>query len=755
MRIKNCDKKWILGSQMINFFASLFRSPVREPAPVKIRWWKAHSWQLPDGACVNLLCNNVGDIHYESIQANGITNRSRIPTPPKLSFYQCIAHLKILKPNILPDGTVEFLAAIKEAKSQFDSEIVVNDDKWALTLVDSGTISINPMTWCGHACLLVEGTSNGYFFTTLIHLVKSKTIVDGHEMGNVVLKINTTCNPNKLKQFRLKINKKSVTWVRSRIAVQQIFQKVVFTISEQNHGRPQIPMDLRGQGSILVKEGVRIDCLDPASNRIVRRIAKPHNCFTYLRSILKLAGIKLWKPRGTQFVVSPYDSIGERTQFPTSCEVVKVRCFLFQKLISIDIDITQDMHHSELWYIIPDDRAAEHGFTAVIDDITFSSSDVKVTKTHVNRRFPNERSPKKRDTKIDISAIIAEKVKLSSKAFFDIVQALRTCKMPRNDVPVIVEPFPLIEGNAKSFLEIELGIDPEHWVVTLNKDKAIIIEGIENGQFFVKKVSFDGATKRCNLEQITNFDNFQMDNESLSFGRSKSEVQKMLTKIESEIAREMAPHDNPISVEAVVPSNADAPASADIAPSQENELNGLRIAYLMGYRLESRAARALKSASDVLSEAGIFLQTFTDIWAEVIQASTCERVLIKCIFIRGLFEETIDVTQEIYYDLQRQKLPGRWQASTWDEMNLSGNPERIAAVVDVPFLRENNFFQVPQTVLPLKVPNKGVINLDITYILGRKLSADRLMEQILGYLWKMNKLEFYASRLWNQLFSNT
>lgn len=705
---------------MINAIASLFGFPrhLSEPAlPAPIVWHCLHTWKFPDESTVKLLYSNAQKLKY-AYTKNGFTKEGAIECPNNgTSIAECIEHLKCLRPNVLPDCSVEFVATISEAPSQFDPNVQVNDDQWAITLADIGTrVITNPLTWNGHACLVVEGTVNGYYFNTLVHLVMSKNgvLIDGHKMGTVVLKINTTCNRKKIPQlFPYEVYHNSVTWVRKRTVVQKMLQKVAYTISEQNQGRPQIPMNLRGQGSVFVNDMVRVRALDPATNGITTHIAHPHNCFTYLREIIKIAEIFLWNPKkflNLQIAATPCDFIGARTKFPTSCEKVKVRCSLFKGLVHVDLDITCELHHNRsLWQVLKDDKPI------LVENIQFLPIAVEVPKTIIQMRASGENFKK------DITDIVKYKFENEWGTFKAVVKAIKACKMPRNDVPILVKTFPQVTGNTKSVLDPEIVIDPDNWAVTLvsltsSTPNTIIIEGIDNGRYFVQEIGFDTSNK-IGCKDLTDFYPSKIWSKWLTLMISKSEVQKMLHSVQNDISKQVS--------ETIL---------RDDDKWVHEKLSEAGISLIDIVRFVDIIENPLKPCDFIVSN----------------QVYKCQRTQIRCIFAKGLFEQTLDITATLLDQLLREKWPEKWQTMTWEELDLSGHPQRIAAIVDIPLFVGNNFFQVPQVILPIKLQGKGIVNLDITEVIRRNLSVGDVMTQLFGtHIWDKNCFNYYAMTIFH------
>ena len=60
--------------------------------------------------------------------------------------------------------------------SVLDPEQTIDRDSWAITLISCGDSGSDPLSWGGHAAILIEGVANGLFFMKKAHLIRGKTL---------------------------------------------------------------------------------------------------------------------------------------------------------------------------------------------------------------------------------------------------------------------------------------------------------------------------------------------------------------------------------------------------------------------------------------------------------------------------------------------------------------------------------------------------------------------------------------------------
>ncbi len=71
-------------------------------------------------------------------------------------------------PNLI--GPVSFLPKVS-SESKFDPELSIDCSNWAITLVDSASSGVDPLSWGGHARIVIEGVAEGRYFQHLADLV--------------------------------------------------------------------------------------------------------------------------------------------------------------------------------------------------------------------------------------------------------------------------------------------------------------------------------------------------------------------------------------------------------------------------------------------------------------------------------------------------------------------------------------------------------------------------------------------------------
>lgn len=255
-------------------------------------------WRL-EGKDVHLI--RVGDkLFYEISYQFGKGPRVQIDIPNGRSIEDGIANLIKLTPIIKDDGSVHFSrqipssGAIQTVISKIDNEVTVDHNSWAVTLVDDiVSTGGNPLLMGGHANILIEGIDQGVYFMKKWHLVSGSR----PEVGKLEEK--------DIKDFKIdRIHKKTETWVRSKNEIQRMLNHLDFQKSEQEQGKPQVILNLGGQGSIWASRP------EPWAERSEQEI-RIHNCFTWAREQLSLANIYLYSERIEDSLKAMFPSIVE------------------------------------------------------------------------------------------------------------------------------------------------------------------------------------------------------------------------------------------------------------------------------------------------------------------------------------------------------------------------------------------------------------------------------------------------------------
>ena len=147
------------------------------------------------------------------------------------------------KPEIelLPEPQAE---PIGPFNSQLDKEVLIDNDNWAVTLVDSFVNPAwnNPLMWGGHANIFIEKVENGVYSLHKAHLFS----VDHNCSSRVELEVIAGFDPTR-------IASQTVTWVRSKENVQRMLDKVSDEIASQKDGDPSVHFNIRGKFTTLYR----------------------------------------------------------------------------------------------------------------------------------------------------------------------------------------------------------------------------------------------------------------------------------------------------------------------------------------------------------------------------------------------------------------------------------------------------------------------------------------------------------------------
>lgn len=124
-------------------------------------------------------------------------------------------HGKLVQASIKPRVNNQKISNyITHASSQLDSQVCIDKDNWAVTLISAGASSdfgISGDPFFGHAEIIYEGVENGVKFTRLIHWVNDN---ENPGYGKVVKK--------NIEESKISYRKKTQTWPRSKAQVEMM-----------------------------------------------------------------------------------------------------------------------------------------------------------------------------------------------------------------------------------------------------------------------------------------------------------------------------------------------------------------------------------------------------------------------------------------------------------------------------------------------------------------------------------------------------
>ena len=135
-------------------------------------------------------------------------------------------------------------------KSRLDPSVPIDRTRWAVTLINSGDSVSNPLTWGGHAAIIIEGRRQGAFFTYKAHLrkINGKAVVRLEYIGDK----------------EISYSQKGETWKVNRGDAKRMLEAISYELEMQEmkkHDKknlqeekdPLVFFDLRGRGSKLAK----------------------------------------------------------------------------------------------------------------------------------------------------------------------------------------------------------------------------------------------------------------------------------------------------------------------------------------------------------------------------------------------------------------------------------------------------------------------------------------------------------------------
>ncbi len=126
-------------------------------------------------------------------------------------------------------GRVTFYCIKNNIHSKFDPMKKLDPYNWAITLIDSGASQADPLTWGGHAKILIEGVGKGEYFQHSSDLVYDKTnakaCVRYYDSENY--RVSFRDQPHrKYSKYTIDLLSKSETYIRSIEAVHRMLNKI-------------------------------------------------------------------------------------------------------------------------------------------------------------------------------------------------------------------------------------------------------------------------------------------------------------------------------------------------------------------------------------------------------------------------------------------------------------------------------------------------------------------------------------------------
>ena len=166
------------------------------------------------------------------------------PNMPSTFFLRYFRDHEIIKIEVetTPHSLTHRLSGVYakniERYSELDPSVSIDCDRWAVTIVNSGkSFKYDPLSWGGHAVIIIEGRDKGAFFKHLAHLRKKK-------YAKLSLKKNIS---------HVEYNQKMKTHSVSREAVLKMLESIEWEIKKQKEEDPQVFFDIQGNKSISVK----------------------------------------------------------------------------------------------------------------------------------------------------------------------------------------------------------------------------------------------------------------------------------------------------------------------------------------------------------------------------------------------------------------------------------------------------------------------------------------------------------------------
>lgn len=223
-----------------------------------------YTWYLDTGEKVDLIVEN--GLLFCDVSKDGVITTHPIDFPEDWSLNDAIARLRVKTPVFREDGSLAFAAQrLHERPSEFDADLMIDEENWSLTLVDTASGSGireyfddslgSYFSIAGHASILIERVDQGRYKMERIHIKKGDPEVE-------VIHDIRDCLP-----LVPKIRTKSETWATPKYKVQEL-------ISEAESERPQFHFNPRGAGSLGTEKRGAV-----------------HNCYTWAREKLGKIGI--------------------------------------------------------------------------------------------------------------------------------------------------------------------------------------------------------------------------------------------------------------------------------------------------------------------------------------------------------------------------------------------------------------------------------------------------------------------------------
>ncbi|HSX13319.1 MAG TPA: hypothetical protein VLE96_02750 [Chlamydiales bacterium] len=254
-------------------------APTQVQNEIVCSWRENNSW-LRSGRDVQVIRS---DNNLRSRVLNGTAvidgyDNIPIPIPKGKPIEAAIEHLSRLQPEVTSKG-VSFNATSSGAKlvsstSRVCSDVRIDEDNWCVTLVDGGgRSSWNPLTWGGHAAIIIESIENGCHRLDKAHLVEAGKSGTAHVSFNTYKSLED-CLPENFPRGE--------TFTRPK----PVIKKMMDAIDEQK--RCELDPSRRKYRFVAVlthEDDVDFDRSKALNVRF--------NCIKWARYVLKLANINV------------------------------------------------------------------------------------------------------------------------------------------------------------------------------------------------------------------------------------------------------------------------------------------------------------------------------------------------------------------------------------------------------------------------------------------------------------------------------
>ncbi|MBA3723160.1 MAG: hypothetical protein H0W88_12270 [Parachlamydiaceae bacterium] len=294
--------------------------------------------------------------------------------------YLTTSHISIVKQdkNIIELRQYRY----SRIKSKLDQFSPLSEDRWGVTLVDTGTSYIkNPKTWKGHAVLMFEGVKNGQYFMKRAHMTAGG--VDCEDIRG---------DPDEyVKKF---VKSRTRTWLRDRPYIEAMF----YWIDLEEKKKVYIPaFSIGGENGFLAKQPT-------------------HNCTSWAREKLALANVMLKDLTGILYV----DPVSY-TSFPeyqgNESVIIKVQIVFIKcdctKVLKYNVeDEVRKFKKNLNWYV---EDASRLQFRATLKDITKVATNRSYYNCDINGkvivRMQSFVGGKRLYDSIDLTKFINDKIK--------------------------------------------------------------------------------------------------------------------------------------------------------------------------------------------------------------------------------------------------------------------------------------------------------------------------------------------------------